>query len=141
LRLHDLNPDRRVVQERSMAGVCPHDRLSVQEGRMLCIYGQPCLSDRNRGEGGRERSSNARGELAGSRAFHRSSFEIKVNWSQDAGRSSRLPQDLTLGCAYPSQGASPRASGKICQARRGQFDHRWSGAVVNDRPVTVVLET
>jgi len=35
--MHDLNPDRRVVQERSMAGVCLHDRLSVQEGRMLCI--------------------------------------------------------------------------------------------------------
>jgi hypothetical protein len=79
MRLHDLNPDRRVVQERSMAGVCPHDWLSVQEGSMLRIYGRPCLSDGNRGEGGRERSRNAQSELAGSRAFHRSSFEIKVN--------------------------------------------------------------
>jgi hypothetical protein len=139
--MHDLTPDRRVVQERSMAGVCPHDRLSVQEGRMLCIYGQPCLSDRNRGEGGRERSSNARNELAGSRTFHRSSFEIKVNWPQDAGRASRLPQDLTLGCAYLSPGASPRAPGQFAQQGGGQFVQPWTGAVVNDRPVTVVLET
>jgi hypothetical protein len=113
MRLDDLNPDRRVVQERSMAGVCPHDRLSVQERRMLCVYGRPCLSDRNRSEDGRERSSDARSEFAGSRAFHRSSFETKVNWSQDAGRSSRLPQDLTPGCACLSAAASPRASGTV----------------------------
>jgi hypothetical protein len=114
-----------------MAGVCPHDWLSVQEGSMLRIYGRPCLSDGNRGEGGRERSSDAQSELAGSRAFHRSSFEIKVNWSQDAGRSSPLPQDLTLRCAYVGL---PRASGTMCQARRRAVRTalEW---------LTVVLET
>ena len=69
-----------------------------------------------------------------------------IQWSSDllTEDEQRLFRRLAVffgGCTLLSPSASPRAPGQFAQQGSGQFVQRWSGAVVNGRPVTVVLET